>query len=274
MSSEKVLRLKDKSKEVRENLLTMIYEAKSGHPGGSLSLADIATVLYYDELRIDPKNPKWDERDRFILSKGHCCPVLYTLLAMKGYIDFEEIHTLRKFGSRLQGHPDMNKVPGIDISTGSLGQGLSAGIGMALAAKRDELPSRVYVALGDGENDEGQVWEAAMCAAKYDLDNLVAIVDKNNLQNDGYTKDIMPLGNLVEKWRSFGWEVFEIDGHNIEEILETFKEAKTVKNKPVCIVANTIKGKGVSFMENVCEWHGKAPNKEQYNKAINELEEA
>lgn len=274
MNNEKVDFLNAKAKEVRKNLLTMIYKAKSGHPGGSLSAADIVTALYYDELNIDPQNPSWKERDRVILSKGHCCPVIYTVLAMKGYYDFAITSTLREMGSILQGHPDMNKVPGIDISTGSLGQGLSAALGMAIAAQRDNLPSRVFAILGDGENDEGQVWEAAMCAAKYKTDNLIAIVDRNKLQNDGSCADIMPLYDLPGKWRAFGWEVKEINGHNMEEILQAFKWSKTVKGKPICIVANTVKGKGVSFMENVVMWHGMAPNKEQYEQAIREIEEA
>lgn len=272
MNNEKVKFLQKKAKELRINLLTMIYEAQSGHPGGSLSASDIVTTLYYDELNIDSENPHWNERDRVVLSKGHCCPVIYAVLAMKGYYDMEITKTLRKMGSILQGHPDMNKVPGIDMSTGSLGQGISAAVGMAIVAKRDNMKSRIYAIVGDGENDEGQVWEAAMSAAKYKLDNLVVIVDRNNLQNDGFCCDIMPTNNLADRWKAFGWKVFEIDGHNIEEILGAFKSAKEVKMEPVCIIANTVKGKGVSFMENVPEWHGKAPNKEQYEKAIAELE--
>ncbi|MGH4137825.1 transketolase [Clostridium sp.] len=274
MNNEKVEFLEGKAKELRMNLLEMIYMAGAGHPGGSLSASDIVTTLYYDELNIDPKNPHWYERDRLVLSKGHCCPVIYTVLAMKGYYDMEVIKTLRKLGSILQGHPDMHKVPGIDMSTGSLGQGLSAAIGMAIAAKQDKLNSRVYAILGDGECDEGQVWEAAMSASKYKLDNLVAIVDRNHLQNDGCVCDIMPTNNLADMWRATGFEVFEINGHNIEEILEAFAKARKVSGKPVCIVADTVKGKGVSFMENVVAWHGMAPNKEQYEKAISEIKEA
>lgn len=274
MNKEKVEFLKGKAKELRINLLGMIYKAQSGHPGGSLSASDIVATLYYDEMNIDPKNPNWYERDRLVLSKGHCCPVIYTVLAMKGYYPMEVIGTLRQLGSILQGHPDMHKVPGIDMSTGSLGQGLSAAIGMAISAKRDKLKSRVYAILGDGECDEGQIWEASMTAAKYSLDNLVAIVDRNHLQNDGFVCDIMPTNNLADMWRAAGWEVFEINGHNIEEILEAFTKAKEVKGKPVCIVADTIKGKGVSFMENVAAWHGMAPNKEQYERAIAEIKEA
>jgi len=274
MNNKKVEFLKGKAKELRINLLGAIYKAQSGHPGGSLSAADIVVTLYFDELSIDPKNPGWHERDRVVLSKGHCCPVLYAVLAMKGYYDMEVLGTLRQLGSILQGHPDMNKVPGVDMSTGSLGQGLSAAIGMAIAAKQDKLNSRIYAILGDGECDEGQVWEAAMSASKYSLDNLVAIVDRNHLQNDGRVCDIMPTNNLADMWRASGFEVFEINGHSIEEILEAFAKAREVKGKPVCIVADTVKGKGVSFMENVVAWHGMAPNKEQYEKAIAEIEEA
>jgi len=274
MNNKKVEFLKGKAKELRINLLGAIYKAQSGHPGGSLSAADIVATLYFDELSIDPKNPGWYERDRVVLSKGHCCPVLYAVLAMKGYYDMEVLGTLRQLGSILQGHPDMNKVPGVDMSTGSLGQGLSAAIGMAIAAKQDKLNSRIYAILGDGECDEGQVWEAAMSASKYSLDNLVAIVDRNHLQNDGRVCDIMPTNNLADMWRASGFEVFEINGHSIEEILEAFAKAREVKGKPVCIVADTVKGKGVSFMENVVAWHGMAPNKEQYEKAIAEIEEA
>jgi transketolase len=274
MNNKKVEFLKGKAKELRINLLGAIYKAQSGHPGGSLSAADIVATLYFDELIIDPKNPGWYERDRVVLSKGHCCPVLYAVLAMKGYYDMEVLGTLRQLGSILQGHPDMNKVPGVDMSTGSLGQGLSAAIGMAIAAKQDKLNSRIYAILGDGECDEGQVWEAAMSASKYSLDNLVAIVDRNHLQNDGRVCDIMPTNNLADMWRASGFEVFEINGHSIEEILEAFAKAREVKGKPVCIVADTVKGKGVSFMENVVAWHGMAPNKEQYEKAIAEIEEA
>lgn len=274
MNNKKVEFLKGKARELRINLLGAIYKAQSGHPGGSLSAADIVATLYFDELNIDPKNPGWYERDRVVLSKGHCCPVLYAVLAMKGYYDMEVLGTLRQLGSILQGHPDMNKVPGVDMSTGSLGQGLSAAIGMAIAAKQDKLDSRIYAILGDGECDEGQVWEAAMSASKYSLDNLVAIVDRNHLQNDGRVCDIMPTNNLADMWRASGFEVFEINGHSIEEILEAFAKAREVKGKPVCIVADTVKGKGVSFMENVVAWHGMAPNKEQYEKAIAEIEEA
>lgn len=271
MKSQKICYLESKANELRETVLTMIYEAKSGHPGGSLSISDVVTALYFDEARVDPSNPKWPERDRIVLSKGHCCPVIYGALAMKEYFDFDEIYKLRKIGSILQGHPDMKKTPGIDITSGSLGQGLSVSVGMALGAKRDNLPTRVYTILGDGEIQEGQVWEAAMAASKYKLDNMVAIVDCNNLQVDGCCSDIMPVEPLDAKWTSFGWEVITIDGHDMGQILDAFAKAKQIQGKPVCILAKTVKGKGVSYMENVCDWHGKAPNKEEYTTALNEL---
>lgn len=263
--------LEDKARELRKNIVTMIYEAQSGHPGGSLSIADIVTALYFNEMNIDPNNPRWEGRDRVILSKGHTCPVIYGILAMKGFYDLDVLHTLRKMGSILQGHPCMKKVPGLDMTTGSLGQGLSAGAGMAFGAKADGLGSRVFVLLGDGELQEGQVWEAAMVASKYKLDNLIAVVDANNLQVDGWCSDIMPVEPIDKKWEAFGWEVFRIDGHNMEEILKAFEDMKKVKDKPICIVASTVKGKGVSYMENVCEWHGMAPDEEQYKQAMAEL---
>lgn len=264
--------LEKKANELRANIITMIHEAKSGHPGGALSIADIVTALYFDEMRIDPANPGWRERDRLILSKGHTCPVVYAALAMRGYYALDHIHTLRKLGSILQGHPDMKKTPGLDMTSGSLGQGLSAGVGMAIGAKLDKLPSRVFVILGDGEIQEGQVWEAAMSAAKYKLDNLVAIVDCNNLQVDGFCTDIMPVEPLDKKWAAFGWEVIMIDGHDMSEVLAAFAKAKKTQGRPTCILAKTVKGKGVSYMENVCEWHGIAPDAEQYRSAMDELE--
>ncbi len=267
----KVCFLEEKAQEMRRNIVTMIHEAKSGHPGGALSATDIVTVLYFNELRIDPNQPKMKERDRVVLSKGHTCPVIYAALAMKGFYEMEEIYNLRKMGSILQGHPCMKKVPGLDMTTGSLGQGLSAGAGMAFGAKYDKLDSRVYVIMGDGEIQEGQVWEAAMTAAKYKLDNLVAFVDANNLQVDGHCTDIMPVEPIDKKWEAFGWEVIKIDGHSIPQILEALEAAKKVKDKPVCIIAKTVKGKGVSYMEDVCEWHGIAPNNEQYEIAMKEL---
>ena len=269
---DKIIFFKQKANELRRNIITMIYKSQSGHPGGSLSLSDIVTALYYYEMKIDPGDPKWKERDRLILSKGHACPVIYAVLAMKGYFGMEVLDTLRQFGSILQGHPDMKKVPGLDMTTGSLGQGLSVGVGMALAAKADSLPSRVFVLLGDGENNEGQIWEAAMCAAKFKLDNLIAVVDNNGLQNDGFCCDIMPTEALDKKWEAFGWEVIGIDGHDMGDILRAFEAMKKIKGKPICIMAKTVKGKGVSYMENVCSWHGTSPNREQYELAMDELE--
>lgn len=271
MEQNKVSFLKEKAIELRKTILTMIHEAGSGHPGGSLSAADYVTVLYYDEMKHDPKNPKWEGRDRFILSKGHSCPVLYSVLALNGYFEYDIIHTLREMGSILQGHPDMNKVPGVDMTTGSLGQGLSIGAGMAIGFKADNRSNRVFVALGDGETNEGQIWEAAATAAKYKLDNLIAIVDHNGLQNDGFTKDIMPMDHMGEKWEAFGWKVLHADGHEVLDLLRVFKEMKQYKGQPICIIANTVKGKGCSFMENVASWHGVAPNDEEYAQAIKEL---
>ncbi len=268
---EKVKYLEDKARELRRHIITMIHEAQSGHPGGSLSAADFVAVLYFDALRIRPSEPKWNERDRVILSKGHTCPVIYAALAMKGFYDLSEIHTLRKMGSILQGHPDMKKVPGLDMTSGSLGQGLSAGAGMAFGAKYDGLDSKVYVILGDGELQEGQVWEAAMTAAKYKLDNLIAFVDDNNLQVDGNTCEIMPVHPIADKFLAFGWEVYSIDGHNIGEILKVLEDVKHASGKPKCIIANTVKGKGVSYMENACDWHGACPDACQYTTAMEEL---
>ena len=272
---DKVLTLKKIANEVRQNIITMIYKAQSGHPGGSLSATDLVTALYFDELNIDPSNPKWDERDRFVLSKGHVCPVLYTALAMRGYFGIEVLETLRKEGSILQGHPDMKRCPGIDISTGSLGQGISVAVGMALRAKRDNMDYRTFVLLGDGESQEGQVFEALATASKYQLNNLVVMVDNNNLQNDGTCDDIMPTLDLKTKFGAFGLETYEIDGHNMEEIVKVLDEIKNSKSsKPKCIIAKTVKGKGVSFMENVPSWHGVAPNDEEYKIAMGELKEA
>ena len=271
---EKVLRLEAQAKEVRKEILTMIHAAQSGHPGGSLSAADMMTALYFDELNIDPQNPKWEDRDRFVLSKGHVCPVLYTCLALKGYFPKEVLATLRKEGSILQGHPDMKRCPGVDISTGSLGQGLSVAVGMALAAKRDNKSYRVFSMVGDGESDEGQIWEAVETAAKYELDNLVIFLDRNRLQNDGTCAEVMPNGDLVAKFAAFGCQTWEIDGHNMGEILDALEAVRTDQSgKPKCIVAHTVKGKGVSFMENVVQWHGMAPNDEQYAQAMKDIEE-
>ena len=266
--------LKQQAKTVRKEVLTMIHTAGSGHPGGSLSAADIMTALYFHELNIRPEEPKWDGRDRFVLSKGHVCPVLYTCLALRGYFDKEILGTLRREGSILQGHPDMKRCPGIDISTGSLGQGISTAAGMALRAKRDGLSYRVFVLVGDGEAQEGQVWEAAETASKYELDNLIISVDNNGLQNDGPCDAVMPTRDLAEKFKAFGCNTYKMDGHNMDEILDTLDAVRASgSRKPHCIVAKTVKGKGVSFMENIPSWHGMAPNDEEYARAIADIEE-
>ena len=269
MDSELKKKLHEKAKIIRKDIIEMLCEAGSGHPGGALSIADVFSYLYFSGiLNINPDNPSDKYRDRVVLSKGHACPVLYATLAEKGFFDKSHLKTLRKYGSILQGHPDMNKTPGVEMTTGSLGQGLSCSVGMALGARLDGLNINIIAILGDGECEEGQVWEAAMAASHYKLGNLVAIVDKNGLQIDGFTKDVMNSEPLADKWRSFGWEVFEINGHDFDEIDYSIKSALSIKDKPVCIVANTIKGKGVSFMENVCDWHGKAPSEEEKEKAL------
>ncbi len=265
--------LKLKANKIRRDIVEMITKAKSGHPGGSLSAVEIVTALYSKVMRHDPKNPQWENRDRFILSKGHAAPLLYSVLAESGYFEVEELSTLRKFGSRLQGHPDMKRLPGVEISTGSLGHGLSVGNGMAIAGKLDKKDYRVYVLMGDGECQEGQIWEAAMSASHYKLDNLTGIVDYNKLQIDGPLEKVMSIHPFPDKWRAFGWYVIEIDGHNFEEILKALEEAQKIKGKPTAIVAHTIKGKGVSFMENVVDFHGKAPTEEQMFQALKELYE-
>ena len=236
--------------------------------------ADIVADLYFREMNVDPKNPRWEDRDRFVLSKGHAAPALYSVLAQKGYFDKELLQTFRKIGSNLQGHPDMRKVEGVDMTTGSLGQGISAAVGMALASKMDRAGCKVYCLLGDGELEEGQVWEALTSASKNDLDNLCVIVDNNNLQIDGEIDKVGGMNNLTEKFLSFGYNVINIDGHNIESIIDAFTTAKQTKGKPTIIIAKTVKGKGVSFMENQVSWHGKAPSEEEYNKAIEELNSA
>jgi len=264
--------LAEKAREIRRDIVTMLAESGSGHPGGSLSAADIVTVLYYHEMRVDPQQPGWPERDRFVLSKGHGAPVLYAALARKGYFPVEDLLTLRKLGSPLQGHPDMNKVPGVDMSTGSLGQGLAAVNGMALAARLDGSSRRVYALLGDGELNEGMVWEAAMAAAHYKLDNLAAFVDYNGLQIDGPITKVMSPEPIADKWRAFGWHTLEIDGHSLPEIIAALAEAKQTKSRPTMIVAKTVKGKGVSFMENQEDWHGVAPKPDELALALAELE--
>ncbi|MBS6600904.1 MAG: transketolase [Clostridium sp.] len=259
------------SKQIRKDIVQMLTESASGHPGGSLSATDIVTTLFFSELNIDPNNPKDENRDRFVLSKGHAAPVLYSALARRGFFDPKELLTLRKTGSRLQGHPNMNDLPGIDMSTGSLGQGISAAVGMALAGKADNKSYRVYALLGDGELEEGQVWEASMCAAHYKLDNLTAFVDFNGLQIDGEITKVMNPSPIDKKFEAFGWNVLAIDGHNYDEILDAIEKAKNHKGQPTAIICNTVKGKGVSFMENEASWHGTAPNKEQCEIALKEL---
>lgn len=257
--------------DIRIGVIEAVYSAKSGHPGGSLSCTDILTVLYFNQMNINEKEPNAKVRDRFVLSKGHCSPALYSTLARKGYFEKEKLLTFRNIESNLQGHPDMNKVPGVDMTSGSLGQGLSVANGMALASKLNEDGYRVYCLLGDGEIEEGQVWEAAMTSNKYKLDNLCVIVDNNNLQIDGKIEEVKGLTNIGDKFKSFGFEVLQIDGNNIEELLNAFNVAKQIKGRPTVIIAKTIKGKGVSFMENKVEWHGRAPKEEEYKQAIEEL---
>ncbi|MEO7653491.1 MAG: transketolase [Bryobacteraceae bacterium] len=260
------------AKRVRREIVEMIGEAKSGHPGGSLSAVEILTTLYFDVMRHDPANPQWPERDRFILSKGHAAPVLYCMLAECGYTPKDQLNTLRKLGSIYQGHPDRRFIPALEASTGSLGVGLSLGLGMALAARLDSSPSRTYVVLGDGEIQEGQIWEAAMFGAYHRVDNLVAILDYNRIQLDGFVKDIMEIEPAAEKWRAFGWHVIDLDGHDIPSLQSAFSEAAGTKGKPTMIVANTIKGKGVSFMENNPKFHGTAPSAAEVKMALQELQ--
>lgn len=258
--------------KARKTALTGIYNAQSGHPGGSLSICDILSVLYFEVMNVDPANPKMEDRDRFVLSKGHCAPALYAMLAEKGFFPESDVYTLRQTTSYIQGHPDMKGIPGIDMSTGSLGQGISAANGMALAAKLKDKDYRVYTILGDGELEEGQVWEAAMFAAHYKLDNLTAFVDNNGLQIDGKITDVMNSEPIDEKFRAFGWNVITINAHDYNDILDAVEEAKATKGKPTVIIAKSVKGKGVSFMENNPAWHGAAPKKEEFEKAIAELD--
>lgn len=263
--------LKAKALRIRRNIVNMIYLASSGHPGGALSITDILTALYFTEMNIDPLNPKDENRDRFVLSKGHASAALYATLAERGFIKNEDLLGFRKIDSNLQGHPDMNKIPGVDMTTGSLGQGLSAANGMALAGKLDNKSYRVYCVLGDGEIEEGQVWEAAMTASHYKLDNLCVIVDNNNLQIDGIVDKVMSPYPIVDKFESFGFNVIQIDGHDYKQIIEAFENAKKVTEKPTAIIAKTIKGKGVSYMENQASWHGKAPNEQELAQAMQDL---
>ena len=263
--------LKEQAKQIRRDIVSMVGAAKSGHPGGSLSAAEILTYLYFEEMNVNPAEPKWEDRDRFVLSKGHAAPVLYAALARRGFFPAEDLMSLRKIGSHLQGHPDMKKVPGVDMSTGSLGTGFSAATGIALACQLDKTPSYVYTLLGDGELQEGQVWEAAMSAAHYKLDNLIAFVDNNGLQIDGNIDDVLSPNPIDAKFAAFGWHVQVIDGHDFAQIADAIKAAKAAAGKPSVIVAKTVKGKGVSYMENQAGWHGSAPNAEQVAQAMEEL---
>lgn len=272
MDKQKKLDLMKKAACIRKYIIEEVFSAKSGHPGGSLSCTDIFTVLYFDEMRVDVKNPAWADRDRFVLSKGHCAPALYATLATRGFFPEKDLYTFRNIDSYLEGHPSMRYVPGVDMSTGSLGQGISAAVGMALAGKIDKKDYRVYSILGDGELEEGQVWEASMAAAHYKLDNLTAFVDYNGLQIDGNITDVMNPEPVADKFAAFGWNVICIDGHDLEQIKDAIEKAKTVKGKPTMVVCRTVKGKGVSFMENQYGWHGTAPNQEQRDQAIAELD--
>lgn len=273
MNNQELLELKKTACKVRSLIIEGVFNAKSGHPGGSLSAADIITYLYFKEMNVDPENPKDPKRDRFVLSKGHCAPALYAALALKGYFSVEEIKSLRHIGAMLQGHPDMKNTPGVDMSSGSLGQGISAACGMALAAKYDGSDYRVYAMLGDGECEEGQVWEASMFASHNALDNLCVIVDFNGLQIDGHVNDVAGLEPIDKKFEGFGFEVIKIDGNDFEQIESSLNKAKTIKGKPTVIIASTVKGKGVSYMENQVGWHGKAPNADEYQTAMKELNE-
>ena len=268
------LELMKTANEIRKGIVTALHSAKAGHPGGSLSATEIFTYLYFEEMNVDPKDPKKADRDRFVLSKGHTAPGLYSTLAQKGFFPKEDLVTLRHTGSYLQGHPDMKHIPGVDMSSGSLGQGISAAVGMAIAGKLDNADYRVYTLLGDGEIQEGQVWEASMLAAHRKLDNLVVIVDNNNLQIDGEITEVNSPYPIDKKFEAFNFHVINIDGNDFDQIDATFKEAKTVKGQPTAIIAKTVKGKGVSFMENQVGWHGKAPNDEEYKIAMEELEKA
>ena len=272
MGTYSIKQLETIANEVREDIISMLLEAGSGHPAGPLGLADIFTALYYDILVNDPENPLWEDRDILVQSNGHCVPVRYAVMAHKGYFPRSELKTLRKLGSRLQGHPERNRLPGLETTSGPLGSGLSQANGMALSLRMDNQHHRhVYVVMGDGETDEGNVWEAAMFSSKYKLSNLIAILDRNNIQIDGFTEDVMPLENVKAKWESFGWFVIDVDVNNIEAFIDACAMAKAIENKPVMIIAHTIPGKGVDFMENDFHWHGKAPDKEQAKKALHEL---
>ncbi len=272
MKTPNVKELKLRANSIRQDIVRMLVEAKSGHPAGSLGMTDIFTVLYFHAMRHDPKSPDWEDRDRFVLSNGHICPVLYATLANAGYFPKEELSTLRKINSRLQGHPHEDSLPGIENSSGPLGQGISQAVGMAIVGKREKRTWRVYSVVGDGELDEGQPWEAFMLAAKYELDNLTVIIDRNNIQIDGTTDSVLPLEPLADKMRAFGFAVIEMAGNDMNSIIKAIGEAQGVSGKPVAIIAKTISGKGVSFMEGKFDWHGKAPNREQGELALKELE--
>ncbi len=271
MEQAKLNQLKKTAAQLRLDILEQVHAASSGHPGGSLSIADIMSYLYFSEMKVDPANPKWEDRDRFVLSKGHAAPALYATLARKGFFPFEDLLTLRRVDSILQGHPDMKHIPGVDMTTGSLGQGISAAVGMALAAKIDGKDYRTYTIVGDGESEEGQVWEALMFAARHDLDNLCVIIDSNGLQIDGPVADIVNPAPYEGKLSSFGFHVITIDAHDLDQIGNAFAEARAVKGKPTAIIANSVKGKGVSFMEGQVKWHGSAPGDAQYEQAVAEI---
>ena len=272
MDKKRITELSIIANKVRKNALTAVYSASSGHPGGSLSIAEILTLLYFEVMNVDPKNPKNPDRDRFVLSKGHTAPALYSVLALKGFFPVEDVATFRKTDSYLQGHPDMKHIPGVDMSTGSLGQGVSAAGGMALAAKLDNKSYRVYSILGDGEIEEGQVWEQAMFAAHYKLDNFTIFVDNNGLQIDGNVADVMNPNPIDKKFEAFGWHVIKADAHDFNALMDAINEAKATKGQPTAVIMKSIKGKNISYMENNASWHGSAPNKEQYEQAISELD--
>lgn len=274
MEQSRKRELQKRANLVRQGVIVATYHAKSGHPGGSLSVSDVLTYLYYVQMNVDPANPKWEDRDRLVLSKGHCCPALYSVLAQKGYFDRAQLQKLRHVGAMLQGHPDMKTVPGVDMSSGSLGQGISAACGMAMAAKLSGKKWRTYAILGDGELQEGQVWEAAMFAGFRKLDNLIAIVDNNNLQIDGKVSDVCSVYPIEDKFVAFGWHAITVDAHDFDSLEAGFQEAMTITGKPVVLVQRSVKGKGVSFMENQAGWHGKATNAEEYEKAMAELKAA
>lgn len=271
LSAHEIKQLELKANQIRQDIIKMLVEAGSGHSAGPLGMADIFTALYFNVLKHDPKNPKWEEQDRLVLSNGHICPVMYATMAHAGYFPIEELKTLRKLGTRLQGHPHREALPGLETTSGPLGSGLSQACGMAIAGKMDKLSWRVICLTSDGEHDEGNTWEAVMFAAKYKLDNLTVIMDRNNIQIDGFTEDVMPLDNLRQKYEAFNWNVIEIDGHNIQEIVDSFEKAPTFHDMPTMIIAHTIPGKGVDFMENKFEWHGKPPNADEAKKALHDL---